>query len=54
MKQFLEREVVDTLKNSDADCYLLLRQLSSTENWKKFGRVRYSNNSYVVIEFDRD
>ena len=43
-------ETLTALKDSNVGWYLLRRELTSDKNWAKFGNIRYSNSSYIVIE----
>ena len=45
-------DAVTKLKDSDVGWFLLRRELTSAKDWKEFGTVRYSNSSYVIIQFD--
>ena len=43
-------KTLTALKDSNVGWYLLRRELTSDKNWEKFGTIRYSNSSYLVIE----
>jgi len=43
-------KTLTALKDSNVGWYLLRRELASDKNWEKFGTIRYSNSSYLVIE----
>ncbi len=43
-------ETLNALKDSHVSWYLLRRDLAADNNWEKFGNIRYSNSSYLVIE----
>ncbi len=45
-------ETLIALKDSNVGWYLLRLELTSDKNWEKFGNIRYSNSSYLVIELN--
>ena len=42
---------VEKLQKSNVQWYLLRKELTSNSGWKDFGQIRYSNDTYAVIEF---
>jgi len=42
---------VEKLQKSNVQWYLLRKELTSSNGWKDFGQIRYSNDTYAVIEF---
>ena len=45
-------DALATLKNSRVEWYLLRKALTNSQDWKKYGSIAYSNDSYAVIKLN--
>jgi len=46
------RDSLDALKDSGVEWYLLRKDLTISEDWKNFGSIEFSNDTYAVIKLN--
>ena len=50
--KFANAEATQTLKDQNVEWFLLRKELTSSQDWQKYGTVEYSNDSYAVIKLN--
>jgi len=43
---------LDALKESNVEWFLLRKDLTNSEDWKNFGTIEFSNETYAVIKLN--